>query len=1475
MRPGVIYLPAFTPLQIECISRRPNLQPIARFANGMPVESDNRFRIIRPDSQRLVITAPGGLSNVYNGHRIQCVLPGVGDKETTMYIIDRCVSSESQCRSRECVPTSKVCDGRPDCRDRSDEGEDFCNAGVTVSPTRIVVRPGEAFTLQCQSLVRGRMPYARFVYSGRNVEQDPRFRTERPSREQLIIQAPRGLDLSDNNTRIECYFPDEGTRIAIINIVDRPCPPQSFYCMDGSCIPSSGLCDGIRQCPDGSDELGCDLTCHAPNIACRSSGECIDPAKRCDGREDCRDGFDEKGCPPRCPSPKHECRSGECISPGQVCDGRRDCADGSDEFNCPSTCFPPNIQCPSGECISSEQRCDGRRDCQDGFDEQGCRVPCYPPNIYCSSGECIGPHAKCDGQVDCADGSDERDCVAGPSFRPSEPIVRPYGTLEIECVSGKPDVRPQVTLSNGTMVEHLSRFMVSYPSAERIVIQLRDVTEKDRGLVFRCSYPTGETTEARVVIETPCGPADMMCRNGMCIPYHQFCNGIPECPDGSDEQLPHCETTCQMNQYKCASGDCVDISARCDGRRDCYDGSDEAGCPSRPILLPEHPRTRPYGTVEVECRSNKPGVRPELRLLNGTLLELLPRFEVLRPHTEVVIARIRDLTEKDRNMVIQCFYPSGETTQTEIVIDSPCEPSEWMCRDGTCLPQSYFCNGRPDCRDGSDEQPPHCEAPIGCRSDEFRCYSGECIDVRRRCDGRGDCRDGSDEHGCVIIPTIRPERPIVRPYGSVEIECRSNQPHIRPELRVINGTPVEQLSRFQVTRPSNDVVVARIHELTERDRNMVIQCVYPTGEMSQTEIVIDSPCEPSEWMCRDGTCLPQSYFSVVPRCKPYEFQCRSGECVDAERKCDQQQDCYDGSDEEDCGIGPSIRPERPIIRPYGSTEIECRSNQPHIRPEMRVANGTPVEQLPRFEVRRPQPDVVVARITDLTERDRNMVIQCLYPTGETSETEILIDSPCGPSEWMCRDGQCIPQVYFCNNRPDCRDGSDEQPPHCAVTVCQPHEFRCASGECIDARRRCDKQRDCYDGSDEDSCEPRCQSHEFRCNSGECIDARRRCDGQRDCYDGSDEDGCVTRCQPDEFRCTTGECIDSRRRCNGQRDCYDGSDEDGCEIGCRPNEFRCSSGECIDARRRCDRQRDCYDGSDEAGCVYPSQGPIIRPERPIVRPYSHVEFECRSDVPGVRPDVTLINGTALEQLPRFHVTRPSLEVALVRIDNLTESDRDLIIRCSYPTGESSQTLIVIDSPCGPHEVMCRSGSCVPATAVCDGRPDCPDGSDEQPPRCYVIASVEIRPTVIRTSPYEAFKLECISHNRAIQPFAQFSDGRPVESDNRFQLNYVTPNHLEIRALYGLTERDNLTIICMFPGVGSRSAVIEVSRPCPFGEYQCQDGGCLQSGLFCNGRPDCADGSDESERYCGKHTRLFTLYNCLLLSIKLPSVLVTIY
>jgi len=36
----------------------------------------------------------------------------------------------------------------------------------------------------------------------------------------------------------------------------------------------------------------------------------------------------------------------------------------------------------------------------------------------------------------------------------------------------------------------------------------------------------------------------------------------------------------------------------------------------------------------------------------------------------------------------------------------------------------------------------------GCAAHQFQCTSGDCIDESRHCDGRVDCRDGSDEEGC-------------------------------------------------------------------------------------------------------------------------------------------------------------------------------------------------------------------------------------------------------------------------------------------------------------------------------------------------------------------------------------------------------------------------------------------------------------------------------------------------------------------------------------------------------------------------------------------------------------------------------------------------------------------------------------------------------------------------------------------------------
>ncbi|VEL34058.1 unnamed protein product [Protopolystoma xenopodis] len=71
VRPDFILKSVFQPFKVECISLQPGVAPIAQFPGGVAIDSDARFIIRRPDTQRLVIEAYEGLSSVYNGLRIQ------------------------------------------------------------------------------------------------------------------------------------------------------------------------------------------------------------------------------------------------------------------------------------------------------------------------------------------------------------------------------------------------------------------------------------------------------------------------------------------------------------------------------------------------------------------------------------------------------------------------------------------------------------------------------------------------------------------------------------------------------------------------------------------------------------------------------------------------------------------------------------------------------------------------------------------------------------------------------------------------------------------------------------------------------------------------------------------------------------------------------------------------------------------------------------------------------------------------------------------------------------------------------------------------------------------------------------------------------------------------------------------------------------------------------------------------------------
>ncbi|KAL4234973.1 hypothetical protein ACF0H5_006614 [Mactra antiquata] len=68
------------------------------------------------------------------------------------------------------------------------------------------------------------------------------------------------------------------------------------------------------------------------------------------------------------------------------------------------------------------------------------------------------------------------------------------------------------------------------------------------------------------------------------------------------------------------------------------------------------------------------------------------------------------------------------------------------CDNGQCIDKNLVCNGKPDCKDSSDEK--NCHKKNDTCSGMFRCIDGACVDKNDVCNGKKDCPDGSDECKC-------------------------------------------------------------------------------------------------------------------------------------------------------------------------------------------------------------------------------------------------------------------------------------------------------------------------------------------------------------------------------------------------------------------------------------------------------------------------------------------------------------------------------------------------------------------------------------------------------------------------------------------------------------------------------------------------------------------------------------------------------
>ncbi|TSK16074.1 SCO-spondin [Bagarius yarrelli] len=353
-----------------------------------------------------------------------------------------------------------------------------------------------------------------------------------------------------------------------------PCLESEFQCSAGShrCIPSLWLCDNEDDCGDGSDEL-CPTTCPPEQFRC-SGGACLPIALHCNGHPDCADQSDEEFCAPvtavpGCVPGEFRCANGRCLPVSKVCDGKLDCgfADDSDEQGCGVVCAEQEFRCSAGRCILYLHRCDGHDDCGDFSDERGCvcaagefQCPadqCVPAervcdgncNQYefgCVNGQCVPLAWRCDGETDCLDGSDEHQCA------------RACGPDQAPCQSGDQCVQ-HMHLCDGTP-------------------HCRDASDES---VDNC----GST---RI---PPC-PGSFSCDNRTCVNTSRVCNGILDCPRGEDEllcekpsvsPLPRDERnkTHICPEFSCLDGSCVPFKLVCNGVADCSDAgipSDEQDC---------------------------------------------------------------------------------------------------------------------------------------------------------------------------------------------------------------------------------------------------------------------------------------------------------------------------------------------------------------------------------------------------------------------------------------------------------------------------------------------------------------------------------------------------------------------------------------------------------------------------------------------------------------------------------------------------------------------------------------------------------------------------------------------------------------------------------------------------------------------------------------------------------------------------------